>query len=180
MRIPQLTDRMKEAPTQALRAVFAGIGQVLLAADRIRSRDAAEQQRAEPTASQRGEANTSERGEAATRPGPAGKAPGGTRRRSLDQTGNVRLLSAHDLADDEPEPDAPEPAAPSGPAAEPLAALPVPNYDELSLPSLRGRLRNLDPHQLRVLIDYEQANAGREAVVAMFERRIAKLQGTED
>ena len=29
MRIPQVTDRIKEAPARALRAVFAGIGQLL-------------------------------------------------------------------------------------------------------------------------------------------------------
>ena len=28
MRVPQVTERMKEAPAHALRAVFAGIGQV--------------------------------------------------------------------------------------------------------------------------------------------------------
>jgi hypothetical protein len=53
----------------------------------------------------------------------------------------------------------------------------VPGYDGLSLPSLRARLRNLDTGQLRVLIAYERAHAGRADVVAMFERRIAKLAG---
>src|SRR5450755_4248272 len=38
MRVPQVTERMKEAPAHALRAVFAGIGQVLLVADRIKNR----------------------------------------------------------------------------------------------------------------------------------------------
>jgi len=37
MPIPQLTDRIKEAPATLLRAVFAGIGQLLLAADKFRS-----------------------------------------------------------------------------------------------------------------------------------------------
>ena len=46
MRIPQqVSERVKEAPAQALRAVFSGIGQVLLVADRIKSR-AAEPERA--------------------------------------------------------------------------------------------------------------------------------------
>ena len=41
MRIPQqVSERVKEAPAQALRAVFSGIGQVLLVADRIKSRAA--------------------------------------------------------------------------------------------------------------------------------------------
>jgi hypothetical protein len=60
-----------------------------------------------------------------------------------------------------------------------VAALPVPNYDELSVASLRARLRNLDAAQVRVMADYERANAGREAVVTMFERRIAKLESGE-
>jgi hypothetical protein len=38
MRVPQVTDRLKEAPAQALRAVFSGVGQVLLVADRLRHR----------------------------------------------------------------------------------------------------------------------------------------------
>ena len=42
MPLPQVNDRIKEIPAQALRAVFAGIGQVLLVADRLRAR-AAEQ-----------------------------------------------------------------------------------------------------------------------------------------
>jgi hypothetical protein len=76
------------------------------------------------------------------------------------------------------EPSVDEPAAVetgTGPAQ-----LPVPSYDELSVASLRARLRNLDPAQLRELLAYERANAARPAVVSMFERRIAKLEGGED
>src|SRR5215469_11650651 len=42
MPIPQVNDRIKEAPVVMLRAVFAGIGQLLLTADKVRTR-AAEQ-----------------------------------------------------------------------------------------------------------------------------------------
>src|SRR5215510_15383160 len=42
MPIPQVNDRIKEAPVVVLRAVFAGIGQLLLTADKVRTR-AAEQ-----------------------------------------------------------------------------------------------------------------------------------------
>jgi hypothetical protein len=52
----------------------------------------------------------------------------------------------------------------------------VPNYDSLTVPSLRARLRNLDTAQLRTLLDYEKAHAGRGDVLTMFERRIAKLE----
>ena len=55
--------------------------------------------------------------------------------------------------------------------------LPVPNYDDLSLASLRARLRfNLGSAQVLLLLDYETAHAARPAVLAMYERRISKLQ----
>ena len=71
----------------------------------------------------------------------------------------------------------PEPPA-SGVAAEitDTADLPLPNYDALSLASIRARLRFLDLGQLRVLLDYEAANAERAEFLGMFERRIEKLE----
>lgn len=209
MRIPQqVTERVKEAPAQALRAVFSGIGQVLLVADRLKTR-ATEPDRAPAPAGQDGAPRDE------------------TRWRSLDETGNVRLLSetaapaspaatepaaaaepadaagpgsaadagpppAADAAPAEPVALA-EQAAAAGPAATPESAalagpaaagpaqpeLPVPNYDDLSVASLRARLRNLDPSQVRVLLEYEKDHAGRAAVLTMFERRIAKLESGE-
>ena len=41
MPLPQVSDRIKELPGQALRAVFAGVGQLLLAADKVRAQLAA-------------------------------------------------------------------------------------------------------------------------------------------
>jgi hypothetical protein len=76
-----------------------------------------------------------------------------------------------------PEPIAPEAAAPG--AAEPeraTPALPVPGYDELSVASLRARLRFLDPAGIRTLLEYENAHQGRAAVITMFERRLSKLE----
>jgi hypothetical protein len=198
MRIPQqVSERVKEAPAQALRAVFSGIGQVLLVADRIKNR-ANEPARSQPGAPQR-------------RDQPGQSTPVApkdeSRWRSLDETGNVRLLAqdevaqpakpaaAPGLADEaaqtataEPAGEAEQPA--SEPAAVPQprsgaetgpdeAALPVPNYDDLTVASLRARLRNLDSGQVRALLDYEKANAGRAAVLTMYERRIAKLESLE-
>jgi hypothetical protein len=93
-----------------------------------------------------------------------------------------------DLAGPEPaDPAIPEPAdlAPAEPApaglatAEPGeaagAALPVPNYDQLTVASLRARLRVLDAAGVQVLLDYEKAHEGRPAVITMFERRLTKL-----
>jgi len=38
MRFPQASDRVKEAPAQALRGIFAGIGQLLLITDKLRNK----------------------------------------------------------------------------------------------------------------------------------------------
>ena len=197
MRIPQqVSERVKEAPAQALRAVFSGIGQVLLVADRIKSR-AAEPERAPaaPTTPS-----------APAQPGPqsgASTVKDETRWRSLDETGNVRLIRGEDTSKGKPTtappvPEAPKPAETVAPEPavvpesaveseqavteptvtpeEPATSLPLPNYDNLTVPSLRARLRNLDPGQLRTLVDYEKAHAGRADVLTMFERRIAKLE----
>lgn len=57
-----------------------------------------------------------------------------------------------------------------------IVALPLVNYDELSVASLRARLRNLSVGQLGDLLDYEKTHAARPDVITMFERRIAKVQ----
>ena len=56
----------------------------------------------------------------------------------------------------------------------------MPGYDELSVASLRARLRTLDASQVRDLLGYERAHANRANVVTMFERRVTKLEGPED
>ena len=91
-----------------------------------------------------------------------------SRNHSLEQTGNVRLLRAEEA------PVRPEPAVDHQAAR--AADLPLPNYDTLSLASIRARLRGLDVAQLKVLLDYEATNAERTEVLGMFERRIEKLE----
>jgi hypothetical protein len=243
MRVPQVSERIKEAPAQALRGVFAGIGQLLLITDKLRNKTPASQQvprahapepsqtRAETapapvssvpsapdtaapaappptpapaTAAPAAAAPATAAAPAAAAPAAAAPAPAtgapaaaasGAGRvrtaRNFDKTGNVRLLTSAEAAADDTAPtvDAPvgkhaavaehaaaaEAAAPApAPAAEAEAA-PLPNYDELSIASLRARLRNLDATELRQLVEYEQAHADRADVIAMFERRIAKL-----
>ena len=43
MRVPQVSERIKEAPARALRGVFAGIGQLLLITDKLRNKTPAGQ-----------------------------------------------------------------------------------------------------------------------------------------
>lgn len=53
--------------------------------------------------------------------------------------------------------------------------LPLPDYDHLTLGSLRGRIRSLDLPQLIQLRDYEKAKADRLPIVTLLDNRIAKL-----
>ena len=50
MRVPQVSERVKEAPAQALRAMFAGIGQLLAASDKLRGKSATDEAAAEAKA----------------------------------------------------------------------------------------------------------------------------------
>ncbi|GAA1839156.1 hypothetical protein [Actinomadura bangladeshensis] len=75
----------------------------------------------------------------------------------------------------EPKPEN-KPAAPAE-AAHIAEDLPVPDYDTATLPQLRARLRGLSVEQVKLLREYERKHAGREDVIRMYERRIAKLNG---
>jgi hypothetical protein len=223
MRVPQVSERIKEAPAQALRGVFAGIGQLLLITDKLRNKTSAGQDvprartpetvtdtpvtspadqpadaapaaaapaapAAAAPAAPAAPVAPAEAGAVAAEVAPAEpaaeappKPPKRQSTRDFDKTGNVRLLN--DEADSSPLSAAAPAATPAaGPAAgpvsatEPAAAPPLPSYDELSVPSLRARLRNLDVTQVRQLADYERAHAARADVLTMFERRIAKLE----
>ena len=70
---------------------------------------------------------------------------------------------------------APEPAA-AQPASAAAPAAPIPGYDDLSVASLRARLRGLDAAGVQALLDYEKANARRDDVITMFERRLSKIE----
>jgi hypothetical protein len=98
----------------------------------------------------------------------ARKSPNKPPARDFDKTGNVRLLAGEEDA---------EAAASDVPAVSAeITPPPLPNYDELSIASLRARLRNLDVPQLKQVADYERSHQGRAEVIAMFERRVAKLE----
>jgi hypothetical protein len=231
MRVPPVSDRIKEVPAQALRGVFAGIGQLLLITDKLRNKAPADVPRARtPERSQPvADATVSEPAvpqEKAAEPAPAtpepaqaagakpssvkstpakpttakvttakpaaAKATAATettakataakpsrapRTRDFDKTGNVRLLDDAETsaARVSPAPDAAATADAVG-SKPGDSGPPLPNYDELSVASLRARLRNLDLAQVRQLTEYERAHAARADVIGMFERRIAKLE----
>jgi hypothetical protein len=177
MRIPPPPERIKEAPAHALRAVFAGVGQVLLITERVRQR-AIEQVHplltSVPAQDHAPDAPPPPPpGSAATAATPAAATPAAATQAAATQAAATQAAAPAAAAAEVPEPRA---GAPEAAAAD----LAVPNYDELSIASLRARLRALDAAQVRGLLDYERAHASRANVITMFERRIVKLEGTED
>jgi len=217
MRVPQVNDRVKEAPEKVLRAVFAGIGQLMSTADKIRNKPASAEAPAAPkpaapetvapetvapetVARETATPETAVPESVAPEPAAAETAAVASvgREPVVPETAPETSIAPETVAAAPvvpetvpPETVAPEvkPEAPvtSGghvrllppdevPAAAAAAGqLPVPNYDDLSVASLRARLRNLSADQISQLIDYEKSHAGRADVITMFERRIAKL-----
>jgi hypothetical protein len=53
---------------------------------------------------------------------------------------------------------------------------PVPGYDGLSIPQLRGRLRSLSVAQVEALAGYERAHQARPPYLTMLENRLATLR----
>ncbi|HEX4431274.1 MAG TPA: hypothetical protein VHZ96_18540 [Frankiaceae bacterium] len=60
------------------------------------------------------------------------------------------------------------------------ADLPLTDFDHMTGPQLRGRLRTLDQVQLVQLLDYERAHANRVPIVLMLENRLTKLMAAGD
>jgi hypothetical protein len=189
MDIPQVGDQVRKAPTHAIRAMFAGIGKILLAADRP-----------PPGPRPAGPKHAAPGGRA---PQTVPAADASQRWRSLDETGNVRLLSTEELTvghgtvvaatpvpgtrDGEGQAQAAE-ATIAPVASQPLSGnvpvgagfvvheLPLPGYDTLPVASIRARLRSLDVDQLQALLVREHKKAQRPEIIAMLERRIQKLE----
>jgi hypothetical protein len=265
MPIPQVNERIKEAPVVVLRAVFAGIGQILLTADKVRARAAeqvwtperapavlpADRQATEPPRNGATRTESAVTGHSAVREAPAPptpvstnttpgtkttpatkgapgtKAPAAAKAAPAAKTGPAtrapRPAKATPAAKAGPAAKA-TPAAKAGPAAkatpaakpaakappaakttraakttpdttapratkagktvpapraakaEPAAqAPPLPGYDDLSIASLRARLRVLDAPGIEAMLAYEKAHARREPVITMLERRLAKI-----
>ena len=159
MTVPQVKDR----PASALRAMFAGIGSLLSVMDKVRSKPAAEAPAdVEATAPQAPEPAET----------PAAAAPETT---AEPDTAEAEATAKPDVvvAETTAEPDTAVAEAPAEP--EPTDALPLPNYDELTVASLRARLRNLSNEDLTRLSAYEQAHQNRPEVIKMFNNRLIKM-----
>jgi hypothetical protein len=232
MRVPQVSERVKEAPAQALRAMFAGIGQLLAASDKLRGKSATDEASAEAKAAApktvtpetvtpetvTPETVTPETVTPETATPKTVTPETVTPETVTPETVTPKTVTPETVTPETvtpetvtpetvtpktvtpetvtpetvtPETVTPETVTPemggghvkllpgdAAPAAAPTAsteALPLPNYDDLTIASLRARLRNLSADQLAQLVDYEKSHANRADVVQMFERRIAKL-----
>jgi hypothetical protein len=212
MRVPQVSERVKEAPAQALRAMFAGIGQLLAASDKLRGKSATDEAPAEAKAAApqtvtpetvtpetvtpetvTPETVTPETVTPETVTPETVTPETVTPETVTPETVTPETVTPETVTPETvtPETVTPETVTPetggghvkllpsdAAPAAAPAAsteALPLPNYDDLTVASLRARLRNLSADQLGQLLDYEKSHANRADVVQMFERRIAKL-----
>ena len=141
--------QMKEGPASSmLRAMFAGFGSLMSVMDRVRNKPPAEAP--------------------ADAEAPAAAATPATA--AAEDTAAPETVAAE-------SPAAPEASA--GPATsaatEPSGALPLANYDELSVASLRARLRNLTNDDLTQLMAYEKAHQDRPEVIKMFQNRLVKM-----
>jgi hypothetical protein len=191
MRVPQVNERVKEAPAHALRAIFAGIGQLLSVSDKVRNKPATPETAAPETATPETatpETATPETATPETATPETATPETATPETATPETATPETKGAPSTAGGHvkvlpPEKTAAAPAASAStvtpedtPAAVPAPAeLPVPNYDDLTIASLRARLRNLSADQLAQLVTYEKSHANRADVITMFERRIAKL-----
>jgi hypothetical protein len=63
--------------------------------------------------------------------------------------------------------------------ADTVPSAPVPGWDELTLGSIRARLRRLSPDDLIALQSYEKAHGARPDVLRMLENRLVKVRSTQ-
>lgn len=172
MRLPTVNERLKEAPAHALRAAFAGIGQLLLVGDKLRKK-----------------ASEQDSGADSSSPATPPAADQAATPTSADQATSPAAAAAAAAQAPAPTTTAATAAAPSataagssataagGPAtARPTGKAPIQGYEHLTMPSLRARLRGMSIAQVRALVDYERAHRGRQELILMYERRIEKLE----
>lgn len=72
----------------------------------------------------------------------------------------------------------PSPLRAERPAAV-VDAPPVENFDELTLPQVRGKLRSLTAAEVAELLDYEQAHAQRPEFLRMLSNRLERVRSAQ-
>ncbi|HZB29984.1 MAG TPA: hypothetical protein VE465_07445 [Streptosporangiaceae bacterium] len=196
----QLQETVREIPVQAARLALFGVGRTLLLTDRVRKdyREARESglrpvlERWRDDAGQlagkvRGRVSerTPSRDGSESTPPPA-SAPEPPVARPPDRKVNTSLAAEPTKTSEPVAKPAPEPETVPEPVPEPTStpdrvtkltaqSLPVPDYDDATLASVRARLRTLTAAQVSQLRDYEQEHQARADFLKMFENRIAKL-----
>jgi hypothetical protein len=159
--------QMKERPASMLRAMFAGFGSLMSVMDKVRSKPAAEAPAATATPAPEDTATTEATAAPADNAVPE----------SVAETAAEPETSAAPETVAAEAPAQPETSAATETTGDSAAssALPLANYDELTVASLRARLRNLSNDDLTQLMDYEKANQNRPEVVKMFQNRLIKM-----
>jgi hypothetical protein len=153
-----------------LRAMFAGFGSLMSIKDKRRSKPAAEAPAGTTTPAPDDTATTEEVAAPESTAAPetvAAEAPA-----QPEASAPAETVAAEPETSAAPETIAvPQTSA----APEVSSELPLANYDELTVASLRARLRNLSNDDLSLLMTYEKANQNRPEVVKMFQNRLIKM-----
>jgi hypothetical protein len=158
--------QMKEGPASSmLRAMFAGLGSLMSVVDRVRNKPAAEAPTPAAAPAPTVARTTTHPETVAAEVPVKSEQPAGAESTAEPEAAPEPVAVA---ADTTPEPE---------PATEPdtASALPLANYGELSVASLRARLRNLSNDDLNQLMTYERAHQDRPEVIKMFQNRLIKM-----
>jgi hypothetical protein len=169
MSVPQ----MKEGPASMLRAMFAGFGSLMSVVDKLRAKPAAEA----PADAEAPAAATTPAPEDTAAPEPEATAAPATVVAEATVEPEPETAVAPEATAESETSAAPEAAADAENSAAPetSSALPLANYDDLSIASLRARLRNLSNDDLTQLMSYERAHQDRPEVIKMFQNRLIKM-----
>jgi hypothetical protein len=182
-----IREKAKDLPMTVLQGALSGVGHALLIGDRLRNA-------IKRAAS--GEEDTSPAPDAGKPREPVIYAPRPNSEPPAQPVAEPAGEPAAEVAEvaevvepaGEPVAEVPEPAAEVAdePVAEPAAASngatpdalaePIPGYGDLTIASLRARLRGRTADQVRELLAYETATANRGDVVRLYENRLAKLE----
>lgn len=195
----QLQETVREIPVQAARLALFGVGRTLLLTDRVRKdyrearesglrpvlerwRDDAGQFAGKVVGRVNERMPAKSRSESKPAPPPASRPARSAAPAPESPVARPPATSSRRMAEPAPETDTvPEPVP--EPTSTPdrvtklaaAASLPVPDYDDATLASVRARLRTLTAAQVSQLRDYEQEHKARPDFLRMYENRIAKL-----